>query len=525
MTKRAITYRLLKAGIENPADSLKENHRLEEMQLRDRPENKRLYAGQAYNNPPKWLSFFNPDDRVLFDRLRGAQAAAILFVRFEVHIEGEGNFTRWIAVCFGLGVQALRQEALESQFGLKVALNRIGQARIKSIDSRRPEEATIQTRSQSSKSGDIFEFGISTDHIILQAITGKSEDEDFGGTLTGSDGLKLNSEVSYADIDDKISQIGEAFFSDDFERLFPWYGKITPVRDKILSARLEGELVERLKAGQFANVHLAPPEIVDYQHIDSFKYSGQSRGDEGYDELRIADYMRLYDGIERTLTAYDLKNDHVKVKSEDQTAYYQKWTVYKCISAEVEVEDTLYVLAAGEWYAVLQDFVARINEELGAIEAAAVDLPAYLRGEVEGDYNRRAAENPGIHLFDKNLIHFSGERGRIEFCDLLTDNRQIIHVKRRSQSSQLSHLFMQGFVSAEAFIDYEELRRQVRATHPGVAHLIPEDRPDAQQYELVYVILHEGQPVLPFFSKVALVGMAKQLARMRFAVRLNWVGV
>jgi uncharacterized protein (TIGR04141 family) len=121
------------------------------------------------------------------------------------------------------------------------------------------------------------------------------------------------------------------------------------------------------------------------------------------------------------------------------------------------------------------------------------------------------------------LINFEGERGRVEFCDLLTDSRQIVHVKKRGGSAILSHLFMQGFVSGEAFLDHAGLRDQVRAIAPDAAHLIPAGVPDAEDYEIVYALLHEGTPTLPFFSKVALAGVHKQLRRMRYRVGIRWV--
>ncbi|CCM80262.1 DUF6119 family protein [Rhizobium mesoamericanum] len=43
-----------------------------------------------------------------------------------------------------MGFQDLRPEVLESQFGLKVALNKLGRERIKSMDTRRPEDAAIE---------------------------------------------------------------------------------------------------------------------------------------------------------------------------------------------------------------------------------------------------------------------------------------------------------------------------------------------------------------------------------------------
>ncbi|TCU33498.1 DUF6119 family protein [Rhizobium azibense] len=523
MAKKSYSFRLLKSHIVDPPDALKENNRLEEKPLRDTPENKRLFAGQAYSSPPGWISFFAEPDRANFNGLFGGQAAAVLFVRVDFRADDDQRAeTRWLAVCFGMGFQDLRPEALESQFGLKVALNKLGRERIKSMDTRRPEDATIQTRSQSSRTGEIFDFGIDMNRIILQAITGKSGEDDFGGTLTGADGLKLSCETSYNDIDGKALQIVTSYGDNAFEEAFPWYGKITPIRDRARIGELDNELLARLAAGAIDGIHLAPPEIVDYQNIDRFKFSGSGRGD-GHDELRLVEYLALF-GDERPLTLTHLKGDKVRVASEDGY-FFDRWPVFKCLSAEIYIDGILYILAADEWYAVRDDFVAEINEAINGIPAINLGLPAYTPSEKEGDYNQRVIDDrDDIFLYDKNLVRFEGERGRVEFCDLLTSNRDLIHVKRRSKSQTLSHLFMQGYVSAEAFLDYPALREQIRDAMPAVALLVPAERPDPAQYRIVYALLHEGNSTLPFFSKVAFASINRQLRRMNYRVGISWIG-
>lgn len=522
MAKRSYTFRLLKAHIVDPADSLKEQHRLDEKPLSGNPENKRLFAGQAYNSPPGWISFFNAADQAQFNGLYGGQAAAILFVGIDLAPEHDDPQRRWLAVCFGMGFQELRPEALESQFGLKVALNRLGRERIKSIDTRRPEDSTIQTRSQNSRIGEIFDFRVDTSSIILQAITGKSGDEAFGGTLTGSDGLKLSCEVDYDGIDDKGLVIVNSFNDTAYQELFPWYGKITPIRDRSRVDELNQDLVARLLDGQLDGIHLAPPEIIDYQNVDRFKFSGSSRAD-AFDDLRLSDYLALF-GDEHVLTLADLKSDKVRVASDDGP-FHDRWSVFKCLCAEIQFNGQLHILASDEWYVVKDDFVAAVNAAIADIPLAALQLPFYIAGEKEGDYNARAvnAQN-GRYLYDKNLVNFEGERGRVEFCDILTDDRHLVHVKRRSKSQTLSHLFLQGQVSAEAFLDHPPLRAQIREVMPEIANIIPADRPNPAEYEIVYTLLHEGNPTLPFFSKVALMSISKQLRRMNYSVSLLWIG-
>jgi uncharacterized protein (TIGR04141 family) len=237
----------------------------------------------------------------------------------------------------------------------------------------------------------------------------------------------------------------------------------------------------------------------------------------------MVDYLVLHPGG-HPITLAHLKSDKVRTAGDDER-FSDRWVVYKCITAEIDLNGLLFVLASGNWYAVVSDFVERVNQAVAEIPISAIVLPPYQPGETEGAYNHRAADgSEELHLFDRSMVTFEGERGKVEFCDLLSNHRQIIHVKRRGRSSLLSHLFMQGYVAAEAFIDYKPLRSKIRNVFPHLQHLIPEENPTPSDYEIVYALLHEGQMHFPFFSKVALMSIFKQLRRMNYRVGITWVG-
>jgi uncharacterized protein (TIGR04141 family) len=60
-------------------------------------------------------------------------------------------------------------------------------------------------------------------------------------------------------------------------------------------------------------------------------------------------------------------------------------------------------------------------------------------------YNERAAFAHGYYLLDKKLVKSTRTTTAIELCDLLTSNREFVHVKhRKGGSAGLSHLFSQG---------------------------------------------------------------------------------
>ena len=119
-------------------------------------------------------------------------------------------------------------------------------------------------------------------------------------------------------------------------------------------------------------------------------------------------------------------------------------------------------------------------------------------------------------------------------CDVLTRDRQLVHVKRKFASSALSHLFGQGYVSAELLIDSEAYRARVRdkigGANPDFQRLFPEGDVVAADWEVVYAILgpwngESPSAKLPFFSKVNLREFRRRLRRMGFKVTLARVPV
>ena len=162
------------------------------------------------------------------------------------------------------------------------------------------------------------------------------------------------------------------------------------------------------------------------------------------------------------------------------------WTAFKCLYAEVEAKGRLHVLNNGKWYEVASDFTSQVLRDYQAIAGVlAVDLPQ-CAVQSEGDYNRSVAQAKGMCCLDNTPIVHGGGHSRIEFCDLLSRDRKIIHVKRYGNSSVLSHLFAQGVVSGELFISDPEFRMKLNGKLPPDLRLPdPQSRPAAEQYEIV----------------------------------------
>ena len=145
----------------------------------------------------------------------------------------------------------------------------------------------------------------------------------------------------------------------------------------------------------------------------------------------------------------------------------------------------------------------------------------------EQEFNGQLAKgHPGEYcLMDKKLIAFGGNK--IEFCDIYTKQKQFVHVKKYTSSAVLSHLFFQGFVSAESFLD-SDFRKLVDEKLEEGFKIGPCDKINANDYEVVFVIAQKDiamnvRPKIPFFSKVTFRSVCRRLHKYGYKVSITGV--
>ena len=127
---------------------------------------------------------------------------------------------------------------------------------------------------------------------------------------------------------------------------------------------------------------------------------------------------------------------------------------------------------------------------------------------------------------DKKLV-FDGGPDRMEICDVLTRDGNLIHVKQRGASSTLSHLFLQGINSAERLLQDDDFRRQAREVitreNAAFGDVLPAGRPgDPSAFEITYAVItrstRQTPLTLPFFSLVSLRAAANRLRAFGFRI-------
>jgi uncharacterized protein (TIGR04141 family) len=471
-----------------------------------------FYKESSHPQPPGWIADFFGTTLGPGLGLISSSAKGVFLVRV-----ADDEEERIFAVIFGLGRHLLNDGVLEERFGLKVVLNSVDPDSLRSIDKTALGSIPKQSREQISREGGAANFGIDIEQDLVSSVTGRSRIKMFGRTISGRDTFAASAKFDVGNVTDFLVEALKQYKSEVYKQRFDWIDQIKDVRSKATIDYLNSVLVDRLKAADLEHIWMAPPDILDWADVKGFRYLRKRSAN--VPDLDTAELLAAAGDAEITLDW--LKAAQIiliSAKSDDEA---DRWPVYKCIYAEIEANGAMHILNAGKWYQVASDFTALVNADFASIPDSTITLPDYAH-ESEALYNVAAADHlDGSHCMDADLIVHGGGQSRIEFCDILTPNKKLLHVKRYSGSQQMSHLFAQGVVSAELFVSDAEFREKVNDKLPDAHKLAdPSARPNAADYEVVFTIISKSANALnlPFFSKVSLRNARRRLEGYGFRV-------
>jgi uncharacterized protein (TIGR04141 family) len=476
-----------------------------------------LYVEPSDDRRPGWVSFFEGAATIDPAFVRNASTSAVWLVEVE---------SRQFALTFGYGRNLLKPGVHEEDFGLRVTLNAVDPNKIKAIDRMTLDAVAQQTRIQAIQDASMSEFGLDVEQDLLRAVTGAPVDEAaFGHRLTGRDALQMTLPIELSGVRPLLTRLLVEHAKNDFRVRFPWIEQIHEVDDSVRKAELDQHLIEKLKKQSLDGVWLAVPEMIDWENLAGFKYRSSKKAPI-HDDIHVLTFLGEV-GDSNEIDDYTLrKRYHVTAIANDSEAVLKQWPVYRCFYCEVVVGSDTYLLNNGKWFRIATDFVTRINEAVDNIkDSDGLGLPSY-QDKSEASYSARVANTSGglLALMDFKLVGSASLPNRIEFCDLYSAARHIIHLKRYSSSSALSHLFAQGVVSAKLFLNEIDFRRELNGILPGPHRLAnPDPRPVASDYEVVFGIISKSKKklVLPFFSRVNLKNAHSSLMGMGFKVALS----
>lgn len=212
-----------------------------------------------------------------------------------------------------------------------------------------------------------------------------------------------------------------------------------------------------------------------------------------------------------------------------------KWPVWRCLTGEFEFNGATYIIDEGDIFSISPDYLSELNESMAAVPLRSdITWPSATPSMSEDEFNKKATDKiDAALLMDKKLVSATSQTTPIELCDILTAAGDLIHVKRHFGSSDLSHLFSQGFVSARLL---QEDRAFRKAADEKIASLTTDpsfrffetSSLRTEDFEIVYVIVAawKGRSLtqaLPFFSKVNLERTVQELTIKGYQVSLSAV--
>jgi uncharacterized protein (TIGR04141 family) len=482
-----------------------------------------LSIGYNKRSTPSWSKYLRDhiDNGHLADLRNASTSAALLF-------EASG---RQFIVCFGFGRSLVNQELCEPDFGLKVVVNSIKPNRLKSVDARGFEEITRHTKRDVSRESALSAFEIDIERDVVRSLTGSPEDEGLAKRLSGADALGLNTKRQLPELPKLCGELLQAYASTRYrKRGFEFIDHLRRVTNKGEKAELDEMLIEAINEGgdALANLHLAIPQAIDWLAVAGVRFSGERADAELHTDPSISAYLRLRANKEMNLIR--LKRDKVLAIGAETEEPIGHWSVYKCIVFEVRHEDRLYVLSAGDWFWVAEDYAQQVTDSVAALPTLDLELPECPPGLREDAYNAAAAEATGCLCLDGKFVTKSVP-DPVEICDLLSPSRKLIHVKKRGASSTLSHLFNQGITSAEWLREDADFRAEARQKaseiDPQIAEALPLNDFEPNEYEVAFVVITRSERdsplTLPFFSLISLRNAARTLRNQGYQVSIGSV--
>lgn len=491
-----------------------------------------LYIGQVYSKPPGWAEFLEHGSADLPTDMLTSGAGAVLFVPAK---------DRVAALCFGHVHIALNDDAFERQFGLKVTLNSVPRDQLRTLDLATPDAVTFQKRVQASKDSDVQAFGVDMIRDLARVAGGTPKDAAFARFVAGKDALSITCVVEPGDIQAKCAEVINAYGKVDYRKEFAWVDNMRLVLEKDTIAGLDAKLfaaVTDLLAGKNSDLHMAPPEIVNYTEGNQLHYNGFGSHGVNFHSLSIQDYIAELERCGFTGDMGEIKEKHrIKAKGDGEDEFAEKWRVYDCFVFETSLgagaNEQHYVLFAGDWYCVEKKFKKNIEDFYNDIEKVTIVGATTCKNERDL-IAEIVATRVDLLKLDQQKINPAGVRyANLEPCDFFSKDKQFIHLKDGNSSGSISHLWSQGVVSAEAFVSDADFRKKLRKTVKDLGGGFEAGLPKAGEkvtrddFKVVYGIMRQpyadGTLGLPFFSKVSLQTAVSRIQQFGIPVALELI--
>ena len=451
------------------------------------------------------------------------------------------------AVPFSYGWSKIDDEKIETDFGLKVAINSLSDEKLRRIDVNNLGVAMKSAR-QSASQKNLYSFGVDEALDLVRRISGRVEGGDFVKSLSGATSLKVTKEMSLSELCDIAQQSLERYMANDYKNTaFVVIDKVSPIIDKLLVSKLDQMVVDSIRDGE-EYFELSLP---GWQEDDVVCYGLSGLGiRERFTDITLENYITaLGDEGLKQLSVETITHKHgIFAELLDNAQSKKRVKIKKALVGSIVSNGHLYAISEGNWYQLDEQYKNEVDNKFESMVEEWDSHPLQIRSvklengktgyEKEIEYNRRCADEYGQVCLDGVLFSVSGEAIRkLELCDLLDiDNKRLIHVKKSSRrSSVLSHFFRQGGNSARVLATYPEVRRKMidkvrNISGEEAASKLNESFEHALsgwkvEFHIIDTpIRRDNKFKIPFFSRISLREEARVLEAMGLGVCIRFIG-
>lgn len=457
--------------------------------------------------------------------------------------------SRILAFTNGYAQYTIDTSKIEWDFGLKVALNSISQNQIRGIDTRKLSLSSHQKREISSTSGNLNSFELDFDAEFINSITGKVSGHEIGSSLHGSESLKVSVKLDLKNIVGYCKNLVDVYLKTDYQQNFSFYDKLHVNKDPQVFEFFVSSFKDSVIKSDYSKIVLAYPNIEDFYYFSYRLVYDKKRED--YPDIGPEELASFLSTKKIDFKNVDLKDLKVFLVNDEGEAK-KKYSILDYIVYEFSIGSDRYIYSNRQVFAIDDDFYANVVNDVRGVEISGIDgitLPPVksdlrknkknkdvIHFEPEGEYNLRVTSlNAGeaVCLDKANFRNFPGRsQDQIEICDIATKSRKLICVKfYKNSSAVMSHLFQQGYVSADLLAELEDYRKVLaKATGSkfGNNWINPTDLVRTE-ITFVYAIgMHSAGSLadnLPFFSKISLRQNIKDIKKLNFDVRIVKINV
>lgn len=488
--------------------------------------NGKVFSLTDLTNRPEWAgeTAILTNNKVDISNNSFSKAVAVFKVE-----SGNGK-KRFMSLTFGRGDSLLDSVRYINDFGRNVAAKKISGFKVTATDSFQITDRIIQSAKQYVSMQNVgIEALINSQSEFASSISGNFTNGEIETRLHGHDELlKATRFMGWDEVKNDLQYYLNVYLSR--ATMAGWATRVTKIngglKQKLDSALIKGMISGRVEYAiawsTFREVNLLTTTLL--KRIPDISPTEQLSWYIKYRQTKDPNYNsdQLSSKIKQTKLVATVEGDQP-----------ENIPLYRGILADLVFEKQRYLLYNGKWYQVEQQFYDEIVQKITNIPVCNIELPELKvisdkagtpHYEDEGSYNIRLANSViGGTLFDKvnfNAHLGSDFRGPEEPADVITTSRNLFFVKKGNSSAALSHLFLQGLVSAKLLAQggTGELRRFVNEKLNADVFT---DNIRNTDVTLTFVVIKKT-PNLPFFSMISFSEVLDGLYEMGYKVEIAW---